>query len=251
SMVLETTWKTRTGWLVIRDALCVGPWHHDDERAFRQRRAPSDWESDHVLVRTARCPQGIVELHMECEPAFDYGATTAGWSYVGATYHSAKASGRDAAVELVLNTDLRVGFEGERAAARTTMREGDVAFVALSWSEHGGPKSFHEAHERMDRTSAYWREWLSHGDFPDPPWRRILERSAITLKGLSYAPTGAIASSPTTSLPRVPGGERNYDYRYTSLRDSAFTVWGAYSLGFDWEADDNFYFLADQADGDG
>jgi GH15 family glucan-1,4-alpha-glucosidase len=151
----------------------------------------------------------------------------------------------------VLNTDLRVGFEGSRAAARTTMREGDVAFVALSWSEHGGPKTFHEAHERMNRTSAYWREWLSHGHFPDHPWRTLLERSALTLKGLSYAPTGAIASAPTTSLPRVPGGERNYDYRYTFLRDAAFTIWGAYSLGFDWEADDHFYFLADLADQEG
>ena len=103
----------------------------------------------------------------------------------------------------------------------------------------------------MDRTSAYWREWLSHGDFPDHPWRSVLERSALTLKGLSYAPSGAIVSAPTTALPREPGGERNYDYRYSFVRDAAFTLWGAYSLGFDWEADDHFYFLADQADKDG
>src|SRR3954463_12106513 len=64
SMVLETTWKTRTGWLVVRDALCIGPWHHDDERAYRRRRAPDDWEAEHVLVRTARCPQGTVELQL-------------------------------------------------------------------------------------------------------------------------------------------------------------------------------------------
>ena len=62
SMVLETTWKTRTGWLVVRDALCIGPWHHDAERAHRQRRAPGDWEAEHVFVRTARCAQGTVEL---------------------------------------------------------------------------------------------------------------------------------------------------------------------------------------------
>jgi GH15 family glucan-1,4-alpha-glucosidase len=251
SMVLETTWKTRTGWLVVRDAICIGPWHHDKERAHRQRRAPGDWEAEHVLVRTARCPQGTVELQVECEPAFEYGQVAPEWSYTGPTYHEARATGRDASVELLLHTDLRLGFEGPRAAARTTLRKGDTAFVALSWSEHGGPKSFHEAFERMDRTSAYWREWLSHGEFPDHPWRSVLERSALTLKGLSYSPTGAIVSAPTTSLPREPGGGRNYDYRYSFLRDSAFTLWGAYSLGFDWEADDHFYFLADQADKEG
>ena len=251
SMVLETTWKTRTGWLVVRDALCIGPWHHDDERAHRQRRAPGDWEAEHVLVRTARCPQGTVELQLECEPAFEYGLVAPEWSYTGETYHEARATGRESKVDLLLHTDLRIGFEGPRAAARTTLRKGDTAFVALSWSEHEGPKNFHEAFERMDRTSEYWREWLSHGDFPDHPWRSVLERAALTLKGLSYVPTGAIISAPTTSLPREPGGERNYDYRYSFMRDSAFTLWGAYSLGFDWEADDFFYFLADQADKDG
>jgi GH15 family glucan-1,4-alpha-glucosidase len=245
SMVLETTWKARTGWLVVRDALTVGPWHHVEERAHRQRRPPADWEADHVLVRTARCAQGIVELQVECEPMFDYARAAAEWEYVGNTYHHAVARGGDSDVELCLNTDLRVGFEGPRASARTTLREGDTAFVALSWSEHGGPTTFHDAFERMDVTSDFWREWLSQGQFPDHPWRAQLERAALTLRGLHYAPTGAIASAATTSLPRVPGGERNYDYRYAFMRDAAFTLWGAYAMGFDWEADSFFYFLAE------
>ncbi|MEA2396816.1 MAG: alpha,alpha-trehalase [Thermoleophilaceae bacterium] len=245
SMVLETTWKARGGWLVVRDALTVGPWHHVDERAHRQRRPPADWEADHVLVRTARCAQGVVELHVECEPMFDYALAPAEWSYDGDTYHSAVAKGGEGKVELQLDTDLRMGFEGPRASARTTLHEGDTAFVSLAWSEHGGPKTFHDAFERMDRTSDFWREWLSQGTFPDHPWRMHLERSALTLRGLNYAPTGAIASAPTTSLPRVSGGDRNYDYRYSFLRDSAFVLWGAYSLGFDWEADGFFYFLAE------
>jgi GH15 family glucan-1,4-alpha-glucosidase len=251
SMVLETTWKTRTGWLVVRDALCVGPWHHDHERAHRRRRAPDDWEAEHVLVRTARCAQGVVELQLECEPVFDNGRVRGNWEYLGPTYHHARATAEEASVDLVLDTDLRIGFEGSRANARTTLREGATAFVALSWSEHSGPKDIGEAYMRLNRTSLYWREWLSRGAFPDHPWRSLLERSALTLKALQYAPTGAIVSAPTTSLPRVLGSERNYDYRYTFLRDSAFTLWGAYTLGFDWEADDFFYFLADQAGSDG
>jgi GH15 family glucan-1,4-alpha-glucosidase len=247
-VVLETTWKTRTGWLMVRDALTVGPWHHVEERAHRQHRPPSDWEAHHVLVRTARCAQGIVDLQLECEPVFDYGGAEAEWRYTGSGYCEAVATGGEGTVELQLDTDMRVGFEGARATARTTLREGDVAYVAISWSEHGGPKSFHDAFQLMDHTNSYWREWLSRGEFPDHPWRAQLERSALTLRGLTYAPTGAIASAATTSLPRVSGGERNYDYRYSFMRDAAFALWGAYSLGFDWEADDFFYFLAELAE---
>jgi GH15 family glucan-1,4-alpha-glucosidase len=248
-VVLETTWKTRTGWLIVRDALTVGPWHHVEERAHRQHRPPSDWEANHVLVRTARCPQGIVELQLECEPAFDYGSRAAEWSYTGDAYGKAAATGGEDSPDVQLDTDMRIGFEGSRASARTTLREGDVAYVALSWSAHGGPESYHEAYEQMAHTNTYWREWLAHGEFPDHPWRAQLERSALTLRGLTYAPTGAIVSAATTSLPRVPGGERNYDYRYSFMRDAAFTLWGAYSMGFDWEADDFFYFLAELCEG--
>ena len=86
------------------------------------------------------------------------------------------------------------------------------------------------------------------GDFPDHPWRLYLQRSALTLKGLTYAPTGALLAAATTSLPETPGGERNWDYRYTWIRDATFALWGLYTLGFDWEANDFFYFIADVAE---
>src|SRR3712207_2808865 len=114
---------------------------------------------------------------------------------------------------LRLTTDLRVGFEGRRARARTTLREGDRAYVALSWSEHGAPTTHDEAQARMERTSDFWREWLNHGTFPDHPWRVYLQRSALTLKGLAYAPTGAMIAAATTSLPATPAGGRNWGYR--------------------------------------
>ena len=72
-MVLETTWGTRTGWVIVRDVLLIGPWHHDDERSHTHRRSPTDNDADHVLLRTMRCVNGRVEMHMECEPRVDYG----------------------------------------------------------------------------------------------------------------------------------------------------------------------------------
>ena len=97
----------------------------------------------------------------------------------------------------------------------------------------------------MWRTSEYWRQWLSQGTFPDHPWRAYLQSSALALKGLSYAPTGALLAAATTSLPETPGGERNWDYRYTWIRDSTFALWGLYTLGFDREANDFFFFIHD------
>lgn len=245
TLVLETTWQTRTGWLIVRDALDIGRWYHDSERSETHRRAPTDFDARHVLLRTIRCVNGRVDLSLNCEPSFDYGARDAEWQYDGLGYGNAvtKPAGRDP--RLRLKTNLRLGLEGRRAYARTRMREGDNVFVAFSWTDHPSPDSYDDAADRMWQTGEFWREWLSRGEFPDHPWRVYLQRSALTLKGLTYAPTGAMLAAASTSLPETPGGERNWDYRYTWIRDATFMLWGLYTLGFDREADDFFSFIAD------
>jgi alpha,alpha-trehalase len=250
TLVLETTWQTRTGWLVIRDALLVGPWYDDRQRAVEYQRPPGDHEAEHVLLRTIRCVNGHVELLMNCEPAPDYARGTMSWEYETEGYGKAIAriEGEGSELPLRLTTDLRVGFEGKRAHVATTLHEGDERFIALSWSDHEAPESYEDAADRMWRTQEYWREWLNHGEFPDHPWRVHLQRSALTLKGLTYAPTGALMAAATTSLPETPGGERNWDYRYSWIRDSTFALWGLYTLGFDSEADGFFEFVADRCE---
>jgi GH15 family glucan-1,4-alpha-glucosidase len=250
TMVVETTWSTHSGWLIVRDVLLIGPWHHETERSHSHRRAPTDYDADHVLLRTLRCVDGTVEVNLDCEPMFDYGRESARWEYAGDGYNEAVARGESTELELRLTTDLRLGFEGGHARARTTLHNQDTAFVALSWTEHPAPTTFEEAYRRLVFTANFWHEWLAHGDFPDHPWRGFLERSALTLKGLIYAPTGALVAAATTSLPESPQGERNWDYRYSWVRDSSFMLWGLYTLGFDWEANDFFYFIADVAEGE-
>jgi GH15 family glucan-1,4-alpha-glucosidase len=248
TMVLETTWQTRTGWLIVRDLLSVGSWYHRQTRSRTHRRAPTDHDAQHMLLRTVKCVHGTVDLSLECEPVFDYGRVDAAWEYTGSGYGEAVAGADGIDVRLRLRTDLRVGFEGRRAHARTRLSEGDNVYVALAWSDHPLPASYDEAFECMIRTSEFWRMWLNHGAFPDHPWRVYLQRSALTLKGLTYAPTGALLAAATTSLPETPGGERNWDYRYAWIRDATFALWGLYTLGLDAEANDFFYFIADACD---
>ncbi|PTL60452.1 glycoside hydrolase family 15 protein [Paraconexibacter algicola] len=250
TMILETTWQTRTGWVVVRDVLLIGPWHHDHERSHTHRRTPNDHDADHVLLRTMRCVNGQVEMTVDCDPKLDYGRTRVEWDYDGDGYSTVvgRAPGND--LQLRLTTDLRVGIEGGHAIARTTLHDGDERFIALSWTEHAAPASYEDAYRRLVGTADFWHDWLSRGEFPDHPWRAHLQRSALTLKGLSYAPTGALTAATTTSLPETPGGERNWDYRYAWIRDSTFSLWALYSLGFDWEASDFFAFIKDVASGD-
>jgi len=248
TMVLETSWGTRGGWIVVRDVLLIGPWHHEDERSTTHRRSPTDYDADHVLLRLVRCVNGEVQLNLDCEPSFDYGRSFAKWEYTGSGYHEAVASADGSDLQITLTSDMNLGVEGPRATGRTMMKEGDTLFAALSWSEHRPPQSYDEAYERLVWTAHHWQHWLDHGEFPDHPWRTFLQRSALTLKGLSFAPTGAFMAAATTSLPETPGGERNWDYRYTWIRDSTFALWGMYTLGFDWEANDFFYFIADVAE---
>jgi GH15 family glucan-1,4-alpha-glucosidase len=248
TMILETTWGTPTGWLEVNDVLLIGPWYHDEDRSGRYVRAPRDREAEHVLLRVFRCLDGFVEVEIDCQPAFDYGRSPGKWRHIGEAYGDAVCEAEGIEPSLRLRTDLRVGFEGHSARAETTVRAGESAFCALGWSDYAPPATYDEAQLRLAETRAFWHEWTSRGRFPDHPWQIHLQRSALTLKGLTYAPTGAMIAAATTSLPETPGGERNWDYRYSWLRDSTFMLWGLATLGFEREASDYFYFVADRVE---
>jgi alpha,alpha-trehalase len=245
TMIIETTWLCPSGWLVVRDGLSIGPWHDGAGADSDQTRPPTDNDADHMLIRSIECIQGSVDVEVVCEPIFEYGREPAVWAAHGSDWNAAEAT-CSVDTKLRLHSDLRLGIEGSRARARHTLVEGERRFVALGWS-HGidGPSDRQDAEDRLVATEHYWRGWLAGGRFPDHRWRGHLHRSALTLKGLTYAPTGATLAAATTSLPETPGGERNWDYRYCWMRDATFTLWGLHALGFDWEADDFMQFVAD------
>ena len=247
TMVLETSWGTDTGWIIVRDVLLMGPWRHENELSKWQRRTPTDYEAEHTLLRTIRCVKGEVQTVVECEPVPDYGRSQITWDYTDKVYHQGLGRSAHWDMQLTLTTDMRLGFEGSRATVRTLLKEGDTRFVALSWGTMAPPETYEDAYARLVWTAHHWQHWLARGDFPDHPWRSYLQRSALTLKGLTYSPTGAICAAASTSLPETIGGGRNYDYRYTWIRDATFALWAMYSLGYDWEAVDFFSFIADVA----
>ncbi len=245
TMIVETTWMTASGWLLVRDALVIGPWE-DEPEVDHHTRPPTDADASHVLVRTVRCTQGEVQVEAICEPMRDYGRTPVTWELDGP--HCVRST-EEELLTLRLATDLRLGIEGNRVRARHTLHEGETVFCALGWGAgvDDVPQSVERAVQMVDATAHYWRDWLDGGRFPDHPWRIHLQRSALTLKGLTYAPTGATVAALTTSLPETPGGERNWDYRYTWIRDATFTLWALHALKMDWEADDFMEFVADLA----
>jgi GH15 family glucan-1,4-alpha-glucosidase len=177
---------------------------------------------------------------------FEYGLNPAKWEPVENDQFAFDATGDN--ITLRLMSDFNMGVEGGMIRARHRLERGETRFCALSWSRMlDGPRTAEEATEAMESTSEYWRGWLADGKFPDHRWRGHLQRSALTLKGLTYAPTGAMVAAPTTSLPETPGGERNWDYRFTWMRDATFTLAGLHALGLEWEADDFIQFVADLA----
>jgi alpha,alpha-trehalase len=239
---LATTWKTPHGWVLVRDALTLGPRRHEDV-VTPHTRPPTDSDADHVLVRVALCLEGEVEMELVCEPIFDYGRTPGTWTITD-DGHRADVSGAD--VTIRLSTDLSVGVEGDWVRGRHTLKEGEQAFCALSWAgDLGGPEHVDEANAYLAATTRFWRGWIGRARIPDHRWRDPIQRSALTIKGLTYMPTGATVAALTTSLPETPGGERNWDYRYTWLRDSTFTLQALHYLDLDWEAEEFMQFVAD------
>jgi GH15 family glucan-1,4-alpha-glucosidase len=249
--VLVTTWKTPSGWVVVRDALTLGPWDHED-RVTPHTRPPADDDADHMLVRTVECIDGRVEVELVCEPAFDYGRHPAEWSLVDGGRRAADAR-CDGHPTMRLCSSLPLGIEGNRVRARHTLEEGQQAFCSLSWAaDLDADVDVDGAFERIHRTVAFWRAWLGRARIPDHRWRDPIQRSALTIKGLTYMPTGATVAALTTSLPETPGGERNWDYRYTWMRDTTFTLQALHFLLLDWEADEFMQFVADvEATADG
>jgi alpha,alpha-trehalase len=241
--VLVTTWKTPSGWLVVRDALTLGT-RQGDDLVTPHTRPPADDDADHMLVRTAVCLDGQVELELVCEPIFDYGQVPATWSLGDGNDGIADATGGDQMFRL--RTDLSLGIEGDRVRARHHLNAGDRAYCALSWAhELETPTDVDDAETRIAATVRFWRAWLGRARVPDHRWREPIQRSALAIKGLTYMPTGATVAALTTSLPETPGGERNWDYRFTWIRDSTFTLQALHFLNLDWEAEEFMQFIAD------
>jgi alpha,alpha-trehalase len=239
---LLTTWNTPTGWVAVRDALTLGPRRGVDQ-VTPHTRPPTDEDAEHVLVRVAICLEGEVEIELTCEPVFDYGRTPATWS-ISQEGHCADASGAELTVRL--KTDMTVGVEGDWVRARHVLKQGEQIYCALSWAEElAVPADIDDANARLASTARYWRGWLARARLPDHRWREAIQRSALAIKGLTYMPTGATVAALTTSLPETPGGERNWDYRYTWLRDSTFTLQALHYLNLDWEAEEFMQFIAD------
>jgi alpha,alpha-trehalase len=144
--VLVTTWKSPSGWILVHDALTIGPRDHED-KITPHTRPPADYDADHMLVRTVLGLEGMVEVELVCEPAFDYGRVSAQWTTVDGDRHAADASGAGQTIRL--RSDLALGIEGNRVRARHLLGPGDRAYCALSWAEGlAAPQDTDEAEAR-------------------------------------------------------------------------------------------------------
>ncbi|MFJ9116679.1 glycoside hydrolase family 15 protein [Streptomyces sp. NPDC102394] len=188
----------------------------------------------HRLIRRVVCVRGSVPFRTRVAPRFAYGTRP----------HTVRMAGEVAVFEsdglsLALTSTVPLEAHGPDARADFKLSEGETAVFALD--QVGGdvqPRrcAKAEAEEQFNTTVAYWRRWLSASKYRGR-WREMVHRSALTLKLLTYAPTGAVVAAPTTSLPEQLGGERNWDYRYVWVRDAAFCVYALLRLGFTDEAE--------------
>jgi GH15 family glucan-1,4-alpha-glucosidase len=185
----------------------------------------------HVLVRRLRAVNGTVEFHVRCCPAFDYARAAHAVQRVddSGVVFSAPVG------KLVLRSTHPLTVEGSAVSASVRLAPGETADLLLEWGEHARPLRLDEGHDLFVHTMEFWRRWLAHSRYQGR-YREMVERSALLLKLLVYQPTGALVAAPTTSLPELLGGSRNWDYRYTWMRDAAFTLYGLMRLGFTDEA---------------
>jgi len=185
------------------------------------------------LVRRVVVVRGSMTFRLEVTPRFGYGRT----AHVAET-HPGGVVFRSAGLSLALGTDLPLELRGGDAHARFALAEDQSTALTLECAKKGTEpraRSPEEISQLFNDTVSYWRSWLSQSRYTGR-WREMVHRSALTLKLLTYQPTDAIIAAPTTSLPEQLGGERNWDYRYTWIRDAAFSAYALLRLGFTQEA---------------
>ena len=206
--------------------------------------ASANGRGRHQLIRRVEVVRGEMDFQLECSPAFNYardGHETE-IDAEGATFHSPQLS-----LGLAASVPLKRRSDG--VGAEFTLREEQMAVFVLREIEPGDDCgvcfSKREEEDLFMQTVEYWRRWLSMCTYTGR-WREMVHRSALTLKLLTYEPTGAIVAAPTTSLPEGAGGERNWDYRYTWIRDAAFTLYGLLRIGFTEEAERFMGWLEDR-----
>ena len=226
--VLETRFETASGVITLTDGLAV---------------RVEEGHPDHRLIRRVRCESGEVRVKARFEPRFDYGLTQPRVELLDEELAIAYG-GPDA---LVLQTELPIGTaELSACEAARTLTEGDDALVALTWclpQELAAKKLSREwILGELEGTIGFWQGWAERCGYTGP-YRDEVLRSGLVLKGLTNSPTGAIVAAATTSLPEEVGGERNWDYRYSWLRDSALTINALFMLGYTEEAQDYMTWL--------
>ena len=194
------------------------------------------------IIRMVRAVRGTVTFRVECHPAFDYARADHEMDFTG---RGVCFRGEEQA--LSLSTEIEMERAGDGVVADVTLREGESTTLLLhdiDPDEGCAPPLSPAAAERAFRdTVQYWRDWLSQCTYTGR-WREEVYRSALVLKLLTYEPTGAIVAAPTCGLPEDIGGVRNWDYRYTWIRDAAFTLYAFLRIGFTEEAQNFIDFLA-------
>jgi GH15 family glucan-1,4-alpha-glucosidase len=206
---------------------------------------PSDSPGHHYICRRIRCVRGAARISVSCRPAFDYGRQIHDTQIEanGAIFKAGSVS-----LALLTNVPLSNDEHGG-VSAEFVLAEGESQVFILRADHPGGvpsPPSEKGAEELLRGTVKFWHDWLSSCTYHGR-WRDQVQRSALALKLLTFEPTGAIIAAPTTSLPEVIGGARNWDYRYTWMRDAAFTVYGFLRIGFREEAAAFMGWLEDYA----
>jgi alpha,alpha-trehalase len=238
TLVLETTFRCSSGTVMLRDALALG---RENEGHSLGRDVP------HVLVRSLQCVDGEVEVEVAYAPRPEYGLVVPVLSIVDGGVRA-----RGGAEHLVLSTPVPLTIEAGAASGRQHVCAGETVRFALhrsTWSEP--PARVWSAEEigvLLERTTAGWQSWSDQHQWYHGPWRNLVRTSGRVLKALTYQPSGAIVAAPTTSLPEVEGGDRNWDYRYCWIRDASLTMDALWVAACSDEAVDFFTFVTTAAE---